>query len=105
MLPAQLKTEDETGHERVLAALRVLVVAAFAVYAAFFVYHGIRVAVFPYDLDNGEAYLLNQADRIARGQSPYQPIEEPPYLIANYPPLYPALLALPVKLSDRKSVV
>ena len=49
---------------------------------------------YPYQLDIEEGYVLNQAVSIARLQSIYQPIDSPPWLVGNYPPLFPALFAL-----------
>lgn len=75
--------------------LCVLVFVWLLVYFAFYVYHATSAALFPYDLDNGEAYILNQSRMMGEGRLGYLPLEEPPYLVNNYPPLYPALLALP----------
>ncbi len=47
---------------------------------------------YPYQLDREEGFLLDQAMKLARGESIYQPIEESPYLVGNYPPIYPALV-------------
>ncbi len=49
---------------------------------------------FPYQIDYGEAPLVDQAARLASGESIYQPdLTAPPYTISNYPPLYMATLA------------
>ncbi len=50
---------------------------------------------FPYGLDYGEGPVLDQALGLARGEQIYRiPGGEPPFTLANYPPLYP-LLQLP----------
>ncbi len=49
---------------------------------------------YPFQLDAEEGFLLNQAVRLAQGRGIYTPIDQPPYLVGNYPPLYPALYAL-----------
>lgn len=64
------------------------------------VHHAWRVITFPYDLDNGEAFVLNQAVMIARGTSPWTPIDEEPYLVSNFAPLYQTLLAVPVRFGQ-----
>lgn len=52
-----------------------------------------------YPLDYGEAPLIDQAMRLASGQSIYRAdISTPPYVISNYPPLYVLVLAGSVKL-------
>lgn len=49
--------------------------------------------VYPYQLDYAEGFLAVEAEQLASGQSIYQPVEEPPYLVGNYPPVYPLLQA------------
>jgi len=52
-----------------------------------------------YPLDYGEAPLVDQAVRLADGQSIYRPdLSSPPYTISNYPPLYPLSMVPFVKL-------
>ncbi|MCS6849052.1 MAG: glycosyltransferase family 39 protein [Anaerolineae bacterium] len=47
-----------------------------------------------YPLDYGEAPLVDQAMRLARGQNIYRAdISTPPFTISNYPPLYVATMA------------
>ncbi len=59
----------------------------------------VRAASFRYQLDYGEAPLVDQAMRLAQGQNIYRTdLSTPPYTISNYPPLYVALLTLSVKL-------
>lgn len=48
---------------------------------------------YPYQLDREEGFLLNQAVLLTRGETIYQPIEDYPYLVGNYTPVYPALFA------------
>lgn len=48
----------------------------------------------PYPLDYGEAPLVDQAMRLARGQNIYRAdLSAPPFTISNYPPLYVAAMA------------
>lgn len=50
---------------------------------------------FRYPLDYGEAPLVNQAMQLNAGEAIYRPsLEEPPFTIANYPPVYVGVLAL-----------
>jgi len=82
-----------------LAPLAALVVAAvwlgkIASYPASRVEEALR---FPYQLDAEEGYVLWQAVRLASGERLYKTIHTPPYLVENYPPLYPALWALFVR--------
>ena len=66
-------------------------------YALLFAYHGARQVMFPYDIDNSEGFLLYQAMRLAEGEFLYPPLAEAPYLVDNYPPVYPLLSAIVVK--------
>ncbi|MEM4217375.1 MAG: glycosyltransferase family 39 protein [Candidatus Methanomethylicaceae archaeon] len=51
--------------------------------------------LFPYSLDYGEAPLIDQAKRFVAGKEIYKAdLNRPPYVIANYPPIYPLLIAL-----------
>ena len=69
----------------------------FVLVAAEHVHHAVRVAAYPYDLDNGEAFVLNQALYLSRGESPWLPIDEEPYLVSNFAPLYPWIVSFPVR--------
>lgn len=73
--------------------LAVLGVGALAI--LFFLVHELRAVAFPYPLDYGEGPLLEQARRLAGGDNIYRPtLTDYPFTIANYPPVYPLLLAL-----------
>ena len=75
-------------------SLEAFVLVLLVVQAVFFVAHAIQVIRFPHDVDNGEGFLLWQSLEYASGHWPYQPINEAPYLVANYPPVYPLLCSL-----------
>jgi hypothetical protein len=49
--------------------------------------------------DDADPEVLNQAWRLARGESIYRGIDSPPYSFAAYPPLYFALTAVLLKLT------
>ena len=49
----------------------------------------VQAAAFPYQLDYGEAPLIDQAIRLTQGENIYRAeISTPPYTISNYPPIY-----------------
>ena len=55
-----------------------------------FVGQGWDALTFPYPLNYGEGPLLDQAVRLAEFQSIYRSdLTEPPYVVSNYPPLFP----------------
>jgi hypothetical protein len=47
--------------------------------------------------DDADSEVLNQAWRLARGESIYRGINVPPHAFAAYPPLYYAMAAIPMK--------
>jgi hypothetical protein len=81
---------------RVLREITVLVSVAAALC---FALHSARAWLFPWPIDYGEGPLLDQAQRIASGESLY-PAAFGKYhgLVSNYPPAYPCLFALAGKL-------
>jgi len=48
--------------------------------------------MYPYQLDREEGFIIQQAMDLASGDSIYKPIEDEPYLVGNYPPVYPAMI-------------
>ncbi|MEN6627598.1 MAG: glycosyltransferase family 39 protein [Candidatus Sumerlaeia bacterium] len=48
---------------------------------------------YPFQLDATEGFILEQAMTIAQGQTIYGPIDRPPFLVGNYPPLFQAIYA------------
>jgi len=89
-------TQSETLVNRLPAV--VLLVLLF-VAALLFVHLGWSVILFPYPVDYGEGPLLDQAARLARGESVYDAdLSSAPFTITNYPPLYPLAQAPLVKL-------
>ncbi len=74
--------------------LQAAAIGGCALYMLLFLYHGLCLVLFPFDVDNSEAYLVYQGQRLAEGSFLYKPLNQEPYLVDNYPPLYPMLLAL-----------
>ena len=55
--------------------------------------HFARYLDFPYPLDDGEGFCLNQAVLISSGQKLYPPIGPAPYIVTNYPPVFPLIVS------------
>jgi hypothetical protein len=71
---------------RVMPAILLLALAAAVAYAAWFLG---RTTSYPHALDYGEGPLLDQAVRLAHGESIYRiPGAQPPWTVSNYPPVY-----------------
>ena len=75
--------------------VRPLIIACLVlVNAIVFFWIAARTLPFPYGMDCGEGILLDQAVRIAASEELYRTTwASPPYINANYPPLYPLLIA------------
>jgi hypothetical protein len=67
-------------------------------YALLYVRFAGRLVFFPFGLDQGEGTDAWSAWLIARGQFPYSFNGAAPYFSINYPPLWSALVALPMTL-------
>ncbi len=72
--------------------------AGLIIYALFYFIQSYVVITFPYQISYPEGFVLNQSHLISKGESIYRGINEYPYLISNYPPVYQFLCALFVKL-------
>ncbi|MBC8160862.1 MAG: hypothetical protein H7Z42_06550, partial [Roseiflexaceae bacterium] len=73
-----------------LAAALVLA-ALVGLHGLFFVRHAVQVLGYPFPLDYGEGPLLAQVAVLRAGGSLsqlYGPIDQPPHLVVNYPPVY-----------------
>jgi len=78
--------------------VRAALAVAGALVVAFFAVHALRAIRFPFPLDYAEGPLLEQARLVAAGQNIYRPLAtDYPFTVANYPPVFPALLALVCK--------
>ncbi|HEX7320354.1 MAG TPA: hypothetical protein VF399_08365 [bacterium] len=75
-----------------------IVFALLVIYLLFYVVNSILIIVYPYQISYPEGFLLNQAFTIAQGRPIYNGITDYPFLVANYPPVYPYLCGLFVKL-------
>lgn len=84
-------------HARValFGALAALVVFHIGVLA----YHLGWTLAFPYDLNYGEGYVLNDAVRLAHGQPIYTDLQQFPMVRSPYPPLFPWLWSVLVPLA------
>ena len=62
-------------------------------YGVMFVQHAVGVVRFPYQVDYGEGLELYQVSRLLTGQPLYGDINQPPYHLGVYGPLYPIIVA------------
>jgi Dolichyl-phosphate-mannose-protein mannosyltransferase len=78
-----------------LVALAVLA----AIQAGVLIYHLASIVAFPYDLDYGEGYLLNDAVRLSHREPIYVDLRQFPMVRSPYPPVYPWLWSLVIPLA------
>ncbi len=81
------------SHGKLVRTLWLLALAGLALYAAFTLHLCLLAIAYPYQLDYGEGLVLHQARLLAAGQSIYKHLDSYPYIFANYPPLFQALVA------------
>ncbi|MDQ4127342.1 MAG: glycosyltransferase family 39 protein [Actinomycetota bacterium] len=92
-----LEKKKSAAYDKGVRARRVALVVAATVLllaqvwvALLFVRQGLDALAFPYPLNYGEGPLLDQAVRLAEFQNIYRSdLATPPYVISNYPPLFP----------------
>ncbi|MCX7918235.1 MAG: glycosyltransferase family 39 protein [bacterium] len=65
-----------------------IVIGILIVYFLFFLYHCIMYIIYPYDLDNEEGFILNQTKLLAQGKTIYPTLNDYPYTVGNYPPVF-----------------
>src|SRR5689334_16492649 len=67
---------------------RVLVLFLLILNAAGFWYSAVHTASRPYELDYGEGIVLYQASKITDLRFAYKPIDNYPFVVFHYPPVY-----------------
>lgn len=78
---------------------------AFAVPGLAYLVFAARLVAFPHTWENGEGVVLADALALYDGESPYRDLDEYPFLVANYPPVYTGLWALGMRVAGRGSWV
>ncbi|HEX2730186.1 MAG TPA: hypothetical protein VHM70_01220 [Polyangiaceae bacterium] len=92
------RTHTETLSVLTRGAYVVLGVALLTTTLTCLVYQGFA-ASYAFQLDYGEGPLVDQAARLASGRGIYSAdLTTGPFTISNYPPIYPALLSICVRL-------
>lgn len=84
--------------DRIFTAVHWVMMAVFVLFTALYLYHAGRLIAYPYTTDYGEGFILRHANELANFRNPYQSIENPPWLVVNYPPVYSTLVAVGIKV-------
>lgn len=98
--PKDAKDPEEPGGWKLRAAEAPLWAAALllAYLALSSAWWWAGAARYPYGLENGEGWVLASAVELAEGRSPYATLEDYPFVVGNYPPLYLAANAAAIRL-------
>ncbi|HDS30109.1 MAG TPA: hypothetical protein ENN67_03610 [Firmicutes bacterium] len=59
----------------------------------------------PYGLDYGEGYLSNMSLEMVGGNNPYHDIDEEPWIVSSYPPMFPLINGLIMSALGRSLLV
>jgi hypothetical protein len=70
-----------------------------SVHVGVLAYHLGAIVVFPYDLEYGEGYVLNDAVRLSQGEQNYVDLTQFPMVRSPYPPLFPLVWSALVPLT------
>lgn len=62
------------------------------------------IARYPYQIDREEGFIYNQALMLMQGETIYPSLEDYPYTVGNYTPVYPALFGMVMKVSGVESL-
>jgi hypothetical protein len=93
-----MKRAITTLEPHIEAGTKIVLFLFLSLAVVIFVVRGVMAVPHRHPLDYGEAPLVDQAMRIAIGENIYRSdLDEPPYTISNYPPLYPLTLVPFVK--------
>jgi len=80
--------EKPSHRYRLAAIVWCALLAALLFQAGLVILHLFLDITFPYPLDYGEGIALDRAIALANGESLYLPMDRPPYISWNFPPLY-----------------
>jgi hypothetical protein len=94
--PRRLQVKHALAGPRMVSLLLPVLVA---LHVAVFAYHSLGVLRFPFDLNYGEGYVLNDAVRLSRGEPLYVDLQQFPMVRSPYPPLFPLLWSAVLPLS------
>ena len=92
-LPHGLNRLGQMDHCSLLWAA---VVVGLCLHLAVYLAGAYRSVTYPYQLDYGEGPHLGRALAVAEGRAIYTSIEDHPYLVDNYPPVFDLVRPLPI---------
>jgi len=90
-LPWRSSLARSMPRARVRAWLLVAIGVLTVIHVSVLAYHLGSIVRFPYDLDYGEGYVLNDALRLSRGEPIYVDLQQFPMVRSPYPPVFPLI--------------
>jgi hypothetical protein len=79
-------------------SINALLILLLGFFSLVFLYHAGRLVLYPYTVDYGEGFILDDAIHFAHLENPYTSLDSPPWVVRNYPPVYPGLVSIGVAL-------
>lgn len=96
--PSLLQNLLDSNFDMLDKLLQLIVLSGLILYLVFYLFNAYVSIIYPYDIDYGEGFVLYQSYLLSQGKSPYQDIAQYPHFIANYPPVFPLISAMFIKL-------
>ncbi len=82
-----------------MTLIKKCIIAGLIIYTLFYLIESYIIISYPYQISYPEGFILNQAYLINQGKSIYKGIDDYPFIITNYPVIYPYLCALIIKMT------
>lgn len=82
-----------------IIVLKKIVIAGLLIYAIFYLFNSFIIITYPYQISYPEGFILNHIRSIIKGESIYKSINDYPFIVVNYPPVYLYLCAGLAKLT------
>ena len=81
-----------------LSKLEIVLFVLLALNFLAWLFYGLAILRYPFAVEYAEGPLFNQAAMLARGESIYRSLAAYPFVLANYPPLFPWLISMVFRL-------
>ncbi|HEX9745242.1 MAG TPA: hypothetical protein VGB30_07425 [bacterium] len=85
---------NETGEKNHHPLELIFVGGIFLLFTVLFILSLFKIFGIPYGIDFGEGFLANMSYQLVSGANPYHSLDNPPWIVSSYPPLYPLLNGL-----------
>lgn len=83
---------------KILKFINFIIFFSLIFFLILYIFHGILSIKYKYQLDGGEGFILYEAKLLSEFKNIYIKIDDYPFLVANYPPIYPFINSLLIPL-------